>query len=132
MKKYEKMTTLPLAELAAIVHSGMNGVNCEGPNTPLCGCGCSRSSAIPVGQAANEIGIIFVEEGDKRAEEILTGLIANNSFMAPGAYFYLSQKRDIVSPETKSLLKQFEENPANNEKMELIKKKLAELAEETA
>ncbi|HBR79721.1 MAG TPA: hypothetical protein DEA46_04815 [Candidatus Moranbacteria bacterium] len=133
MKKYKRMTALSLEELTAIVNGGINGEGCEGVIAPMCGgCGCFRSSTVPIGQAVNEIGIIFVEEGDKKAEKILANLIATDSFMAPGAYFYLIQKRDAVSSETESLLKQFEEDPKNQMHVENIREKLAESAEETA
>lgn len=118
---YRRQTDLPLENLIGIVTDVDNFSGCDGG----CGCGFGHSSAIPIGAAANEIGIIFVT-GNQEAEKPLAKMIAGQSWMAPCGYFYLSQRRADVSPETETLLNQFENNPENAEELAQIKKKIAE------
>lgn len=118
---YKRQTDLPLEELIEIISNTSNFSGCDG----VCGCGFGYTQSIPIGAAANEIGIIFVT-GDQEAEKPLAKMLADQSWMAPCGYFYLKQRRAAVSPETEKLLKQFENNPENAEELVQIKKKIAE------
>lgn len=112
---------LPLEKLIEIIGDANKFSGCGGD----CGCGFGHSSAIPIGAAANEIGIIFVT-GNQEAEKPLAKMLEDESWMAPCGYFYISQRRADVSPETKTLLEQFENNPENATELAQIKKKIAE------
>jgi hypothetical protein len=117
------MTDLPLEKLIEIVNDMSKFSGCDGG----CGCGFGHNSAISIGAAANEIGVMFVL-GDQEAENPLAKMLADQSWMAPCGYFYLCQKRDNVSPETAKLLDQFKKDPRNAGELEQIKARIAELA----
>lgn len=118
---YQRQTDLALNDLIKILGDANKFSGCDG----VCGCGFGHSLDIPIGLAANEIGIIFIN-GDQEAEKPLAKMLEDESWMAPCGYFYLSQRRPDVSLETETLLLQFENDPKNSEEIRQIKQKIAE------
>ena len=121
---YRRQTDLTLGELIEIIGNANKFSGCDG-DCGSCDCGFGPSQNIPIGAAANEIGIIFID-GNKEAEKPLAKMLKDESWMAPCGYFYLIQRRADVSLETETLLLKFENNPSNLEEINYIKNKIAE------
>ncbi|MFA4817274.1 MAG: hypothetical protein WC608_00950 [Parcubacteria group bacterium] len=111
------MTTLTLEQLREMA---------GGASARLCGGFAEEryTGSLPIGAVMNEIGTIFVN-GDKSAESDLVALFDSpDSRVAGVAYFYLSQKRSEVRPETLAKIEAFESDPANAATVARAKKKI--------
>lgn len=123
---YKKMTTLNLEELREKLREAGNVRRCGGCR------GIVFNDSLPPGAIMNEIGIIFLQ-GNNEAEPDLVKLFENeNPKIASVAYFFLSQRRSEVKPETSVLIEEYENNPANSELVASIKEKIAEHEKEMA
>lgn len=122
---FPRMTTLTLEQLREMA---------GGASARLCG-GIAEeqfTGNLPIGAAMNEIGTIFVN-GDKNAESDLAALFDSaDSRIAGVAYFYLSQKRSEVQPETLTKIEAFENDSANADTVARVKEKIEQYTSKTA
>ncbi len=129
MHKFERMTGLSLDELIRL--SQGKGSSCEGSYARTC-CGMDLMplpEMMPIGAIMNEIGVIFVREGNPRAEDSLAELFDQGEpNIGSIAYFYLSQKMDSLKPETTAKVKKFEANPAHAHLVAKVKEQIARYA----
>lgn len=120
----QRQTFLTLKQLEDIVKGRVPAPDCDNCSGYHPGC---AKGFVSTGHAAEEIGIIFLQENNKAAEEILTGMMHLNSPMALTGHFFLSQRRSTLPPETEKLLKAYEDDSKNAEGLERIKNRIAEM-----
>jgi len=114
---FPRMTDYTLKELRAMI---------GGTSARLCGGFAEErhTGSLPIGAVMNEIGTIFVN-GDKSAESDLVALFdSTDSRIAGVAFFYLSQKRSKVRPETLAKIEAFENDPVNADTVARAKEKI--------
>lgn len=113
-----RQTSMSLEELKLVLAEG-NTVDCS--ERPLCQV-CSLAP-MPRGLVYNEIGNIFLEDGEESVaagEFLLQCLRGSDEEGKFYGYAYLSQAT-VKSPEVKTALKEFESNPENEETVKLVK-----------
>ena len=122
---FPRMTVLTLEQLREMA---------GGASTRLCG-GVAEGQCtgnLPIGVVMNEIGTIFVN-GDNNAEPDLALLFDSpDSRIAGVAFFYLSQRRSDVQPETLAKIEAYENDPANAETVARAKDTIAQYANKIA
>ncbi len=113
-----RKTDWNLEELKSILEEG-KAIDCS---KGLC-LAAQRCGGIPTGFIYNEIGAIFEEKGEESAvaEEFLLQCLRGSEEEKFYGYGYLS--RSVVkSPEIEVVLREFEENPMNQETIQTVKK----------
>lgn len=125
-----RKTSFTLEQILSMLKEG------EEKGIGFAGChGQGKCPTLPNGQhigfILNEIGLIFLEEGEESREaekELLAMLNGNDATLQGMAYYFLSRGKNSIDDESLEAIRAFETEPENAMTVQGVKNKLAALA----